>query len=113
MKIVTFKKFNFTADLYTFTVTTDGEGGDVRTYNLNREVKVHVAPSNQGRLFVHFKAEDDDIEVNDQLFNLSDPLGTQIAENAIYQLSLVEPLLDMFGRRIGFKARAELVGYDG
>jgi tRNA U55 pseudouridine synthase TruB len=65
MKIDSFKKkdYAFTADLYTFTKTTDAEGGEVDNYSLNRTISLIVVTGIFGKLTCYLQDAESDVQI--------------------------------------------------
>jgi hypothetical protein len=113
MKTNTFKKYEFTADLYTFSVSQDAEGGDIRSYQFERNISLSGSTTGLGRMFVFFKSSEDDVIELCQLFNFRDAGGNEIRTKGVWMLTNVEPLFNIWGHREGFKGRLEYVGIEG
>lgn len=112
MKINTFKHFKFTADLWTFTTTLDSQGGEIKHYTFNRNISLRAATSTAGRLFVFFKETEGDVVVDCQLANFKDANGVVMRPGGVYILSQVEPSINVYGVREGFKGVAQYWAID-
>jgi hypothetical protein len=114
MKINTFRKYTFTADLYTFLRSSDAQGGEVLQYFFNRSISMRLTSSGLGGKFSAFLLpEDDDVIAKCQLFNIKDETGKELIENGVYQVDSVEPIINVWGRLEGNKARVDFFGLDG
>jgi hypothetical protein len=113
MKIASFrdKELKFTASLYTYTVTTDASGGEVRNYALNRTISFNAVTGNFGKIDVFFSESDADIRSFDQLTNLTGPDGNEMMLGAVYVVELIAPFINIWGHREGFRARISYMGY--
>lgn len=112
MRINTFRKLRFTAELWHFTTTRDAEGGEINNYFLDRVIRLNATTSGQGRLFIFLGPDDDDIVLKDQIMGLRDSNGTTVVQGGIWEVADTEPIFDMYGRRQGFKVRCEFFGID-
>lgn len=106
MRVNTFKQFNFTADLSTFTTTTDSEGAPVFNYEFNRNIRLRAISTVAGRLFVFFKDTESDVITLCRLSNFRDASGEEIRPNGVWVLEQVEPQFNLYGHREGFKGVA-------
>ena len=112
MKINTFKRYQFTADLWTFTLTFDATGGAIYNYEFNRNITFRAVSTTTGRLMVFFKEDDADATDRCQLANFRDSKGEVIRPGAIWMLNGVEPALNLVGQREGFRGYATFLGFD-
>lgn len=108
MRFNTFKKYPFTADLWDYTVTQDAGGIDIRTYFFVRSgQKLDIKTDMSTRLLVLF--EDTDLRPGVRLKNLVDAKGQELFVGGTYQLTTVEPIINMFGVRESYRSRGGLV----
>jgi hypothetical protein len=112
MRINTFKSYRFTADLWTFVRTGDVGGGEVLNYSFARTINLHAASSSANRLFVFFKESEFDAINLCQLYNFKDVNGNEMRLNGVYELATVEPQINLWGAREGFKGVAHFIGTD-
>jgi hypothetical protein len=106
------KSFKFSADLYTFTTTTDASGGEIRNYVFARSVTLRAQTGPFGKMAVFFDDADDDLTVGNRLHNFLDAGGVELQRNAVWELDQFQPNLNMWGRREGFVGRVIYVGVD-
>lgn len=105
MKINTFKKYNYTANLWTYTVRTEG-ANQIRTYTYARNIDINVSTSSAGRLHVLFKDTEDDVILGCQLDNVKDENGVELRQNGVYEMGSVDPYVNVWGQIAGFKGIA-------
>lgn len=110
MKLNTFQRHDFTANLWRFQATTDGSGGTVRTYFLDRNINVRVVTSVAGRLFIYFMDSEHDAVNKCLLYNLKDASGTEVRDGGVWELDKCEPNMNVWGLREGFKGIANYLG---
>lgn len=115
MKVDAFKKkdYSFTADLYTFTKTTDAAGGNVNTYTLARTIQFAAVTSVFGKMTVYFQDADADITLNCQLQKVKDKSGVEMNPGFIWLVEQVAPNINMWGHREGFRGRVSFFGIAG
>lgn len=106
------KDYKFTADLWTFTTSTDAEGGVVRTFSFARSITLLAQTGMFGKMKVFMQDVDSDIIVGYQLHNFLDAAGTELQANAIWEIDQFQPNLNMWGVREGFVGRVTWVGVD-
>lgn len=110
MKVNTFKKYPFTADLYTFYKSTDSTGQPILTYQLARNINIGITASGFGRMYVFFKAEDNDAVAQCQLQVVKDVNGTELRPGGTWQLSSCEAYMNQWGEVQGYKGQATFLG---
>lgn len=113
MKTNTMRRYEYSADLYTFTTSQDAQGGDVLTFNLNRTIKVHAVSGVAGKLMIYLKREDSDATSQCRLGRFLDATGTEIRPGGVWTLQETEPTFDMWGAPTGFRGRAVYIGTEG
>lgn len=111
MKLYTFMENYYTADLWDFTVGTSPiDGVPVYTRFYLRSIK--FAATTTGRTTsISFKDSDSDVVPHMHLKNFCDASGNEVIEGTTWELFSVEPALNMWGFREGFKAQAMPVVY--
>lgn len=110
MKVTSFKRFDFTADLWTYTITRDSTGGAIYNYVFNRNVKCRATASGFGRMYVSFQLSEDDVVNNCQLANFKAPDGSELSVGGVWQLAQVQPTFNTFGYLEGYKGVANYIG---
>lgn len=112
MKVDAFKKkdYSFTADLYTFTKTTDAAGGQVLNYKLARTIQLAAVTGMFGKMTVYFQDSEEDVVVNCQLQNLKDASGIEMNPGYIWAIDQFAPNINMWGHREGFRGRITFFG---
>lgn len=117
MKINAFraKDYNFTADFWDYTETTDSTGAQVKTYHFVRNVSLTAVTTagTAGKMTLYFQDSESDIRQFVQLFNFKGSDGNELHPHGIWQVDFVGPNINIWGGREGFKARASLFGVDG
>jgi hypothetical protein len=101
---------NFTADLYSYTTTTDASGGEIFTFNFNRTVPLIIVTGYFGRMTCYFRDSESDVRIQWRLYNVKDKTGQEMNPNFIYTLDQLEPNINVFGDREGYKARMTFFG---
>lgn len=112
MRISAFKNksYSFTADLWTFTTSTDAQGGPILHYALSRNIQLILVTGVFGKMTAYFKDSESDIVLNDQLQNIRDASGQEMNPGYIWVIDQFLPNINIWGRREGFKGR---VSYSG
>jgi hypothetical protein len=115
LKISAFRKSEakYTADLWTFTESTDASGGTVRNFAFNRKITFSAVTGAFGKVDVYLADSEDDVRIFCQLFQLFGPDGNEMMEHGIWQVEMIAPYINMWGHREGFKARIAMIGVDG
>jgi hypothetical protein len=112
MKIDAFKnkEYSFTADLYTYTNVTDASGSQTRNYALNRNISLILVTGMFGRMTCYLKDTESDVVVGDQLRNIKDASGEFLNTGWIWNIDQIQPNINAWGRREGFKGRLTFTG---
>jgi hypothetical protein len=112
MKVSAFrnKEPKYTADLWTFTITTDASAGSIRHYARSRTITFNAVTGSFGKLDAHFADTESDVVIMDQLQVLKGPEGFELFNFAIWQVELIAPVINVWGHREGFRARLAVVG---
>lgn len=115
MKVSAFrnKETKFTADLWTYTTTTDASGGEIKHFAFNRTISFNAVTGNFGKVDVFLADSESDILIYHQLYSFKGPDGNELKQHGVWQVELVAPFINMWGHREGFKARVAQVGVDG
>lgn len=106
-------KYTFTADLYTYVVTRDGEGGPIYTYGYARTITLGAVTDQYARLVIFIRNEDTDVIPLCHLDNLKDSSGQEIWANGIWLINDMTPELNLWGIREGFRGHASIEAEDG
>lgn len=108
MRLNTFKRYGFTADLYKYNITQDPTGGEIRTYYLDRQgLKCDVLSDGSSRLLFTF--DDSDVSPGDRLEKVKDRRGVEVFVDGVYQLSTVEPQINIYKTRESYRSRGNLI----
>lgn len=112
MKIDAFKAkdYSFTADLWTFTNTTDAQGGQVKHYVFSRNIQLILVTGVFGKMTAYFKDSESDIVLNDQLQNVKDASGQELNPGYVWTIDQFLPNINTWGHREGFKGRVSFSG---
>jgi hypothetical protein len=110
MKVTSFKRFDFTADLWTYIITRDSTGGPIFNYSFNRKIKCRATSSGFGRMYVTFQLSENDVVNNCQLANFRAPDGSELSTGGVWQLASVQPVFNSFGYLEGYKGIANYIG---
>jgi hypothetical protein len=110
MKVTSFKRFDFTAGLWTYTITRDSTGGAIYHYVFNRNIKVRATASGFGKMYVYLQLTENDVVDNCQLTDFVGPDGSEIMKGGVWQLTKVEPIFNTFGYMEGYKGQATYAG---
>jgi hypothetical protein len=114
MKLSAFrtKEAKFTASFWSFTVTRDSEGGILRDFSFNRELTFNCVTGSFGKVDAYLADTESDVIQLSQLTNLCGPDGGELVPHGIWQVELIAPAINIWGRREGFKARLAMIGTD-
>lgn len=103
----------FSADLWTYTESTDAGGGNVKHFSFSRTIKFHAVAGAMGKVDAHFAESESDVRQLCQLYQFVGPDGVELESKGVWQVQLINPWINMWGRREGFRARLQWVGIDG
>lgn len=114
MKIDAFKAkdYSFTADLYTFTTQTDSTGNPVYTYTFARSISFAAATGIFGKMTVYLADTESDVRISDQLHKIKDASGAEMQSGFVWQVDQIQPNINTWGRREGFRGRLSFIGLD-
>lgn len=107
------KESKFTADLWTYTISTDGSGGEVKTFVFNRTLTFSAVTGNFGKVDVFFQDTESDVLIFDQLYNFKGPDSHELKDKGVWQVEMIAPFINMWGHREGFRARVAQIGIQG
>lgn len=107
MRIHGFTRYDFTADLWTWTEVF-GPGSDVRLdYAFSKVIPLYFASDpNSIRQTIYIK---EPIKIRDHLLNIKNKNGFRIMGDAQYEIKLVEPVINVFHEFEGWRCSATLV----
>lgn len=109
-KLSGFRTWQFNANVYNYTVTTDGGASPVLHYFFLRNVNVDISQGIFGKITVFFRDSEADVMNSAQLFQLRDRSGKEIFPSAIWTIQGLQPVINIFGQREGFRANATVTG---
>lgn len=117
MKISAFRNadYKFTADLWTYTESTDAQGGAVRTYSFDRTITLTAVTTagTAGKMTLYFLESEADVRQFDQLYNFKGADGVELHPHGVWQIDFIGPNINIWGRREGLKARATMFAVSG
>lgn len=115
MKLSAFrnKEPKFTADLWGYTTVTGPDAVNTRTFHFSRAISFNAVTGNFGKIDVFFQDTESDVRAFDQLINFKGPDGNPMFPNSVYQVEMVAPFINIWGRREGFRARIAFFGLTG
>lgn len=112
MDIFAFKKkeAQFTADLWSFTETTDSTGNNVFHYFFVRNISFTAVTSVFGKMTAFFNDTESDVKINCQLQKLKDAGGNEMNPGFIWLIDQYAPEINIFNRKEGYRARIKFSG---
>lgn len=104
MKLFTWRRYNYTADFYDYTIQNDANG--TLSYFLKGPVEIDFMNDPSAPRVVILS--DKPLRRKSQLANIRGRDGKELLPGAIYLVTTVEVVLNPFGKREGFRMRAAL-----
>lgn len=107
-KSAAFQKLRFTARVYNYTEVSDSTASNTRVYSFYKDIRLDVQQTVFGKLNVVLPDDSADIMQRARLEVLRDNDGNEIYPGGIWELQGVQPILNNFGRREGYRSVAQL-----
>lgn len=106
MKLNTVTKFLLTADYWDFTTAIDPTGNAVNTYFYDSTIDISLDEDPTAVRIVILSEEP--IRRSALLKNLKDRDGKPVLGDAQYKTTTIEPVLNVYGQRVGYRLMAAL-----
>lgn len=106
MKLNTLMKFPLTAEYWDFTTTVDAGGNVINTYFYVRTIDLALDDDPTAVRIVILTEEP--IRREALLKNLTDKDGQLVLDDAEYKTTTIEPVLNVYGQRVGYRLLAAL-----
>lgn len=106
MKLMTFTRFPYTADLYSANLVLDAGGNEQTVFEFYSSVEIgFAADPNAPRMVFTARSP---MAVGWQLRSVKDKNGNEVLPGAWYSITSVEPVISVLGTREHFQMKAAL-----
>ncbi len=107
MKINLTKEYPYSADYFSYTVTTNPDGTTSNIFSTNPiQVKLSLSVNLLGELVMDSQSK---LQINSLISNVLDRNGEAIYTNGVWEIIQTAPLLSAIGTKEGYRYRARLI----